>query len=419
MYPIYPEQVLDATTYEPNQALVGQQVQVVTRNTTTPYPIFTAAGDPIPDSLVTVTAAVSTPTFYIDTDTPETVYLDWYDAGSGQRGPIDFEEVVRQTMLDARDAMEALAQGVVRSVNGLTPDENGDVTVEGAGGGVDDDGLAELIETPASATAQALTALYGPGSLFLDLDDPIPPGTPDGTLVFRNAGGGGAGPVAPVVYMVDDFERTVAAGSIGDPSGGGSYAALDVASDWSVSGGAARWIAPAAGTRTGYFRSDDYSQANVEIVGAVSQQSGGAGNRYWFIAPRRVAAAATQYGANIVLRGATASRPLQVDLGLQKGANEGDLSALTAGVLTTGAFGQRVLFKVRITQVDASTTRVQARIWLEGQTEPTTWQKDATDTTSAQQGAGSLHIGIRQNNAETLGSEARLHEYEVRSVVDG
>src|SRR5690606_38461832 len=87
------------------------------------------------------------------------------------------------------------------------------------------------------------------------------------------------------------------------------------------------------------------------------------------------------------------------------------------GVLTTGTFGQRIQFKVRITQVDAATTRVQARVWLEGTTEPTTWQRDATDTTVALQGPGSLHIGIRQNGAETIGSEARVHEYEVRSIV--
>lgn len=99
MYPIYSAWVLDATTLLPNAALKGQQVQVVTRNTTTPYPIFNAASDPIASSLVTVTESASTPTVYIDTDTPETVYLDWYDAGTGQRGPIWFEEVSRQSAM--------------------------------------------------------------------------------------------------------------------------------------------------------------------------------------------------------------------------------------------------------------------------------------------------------------------------------
>jgi hypothetical protein len=139
MYPIYPEQVLDATTYEPNQALVGQQVQVVTRNTTTPYPIYDAAGDPISDSLVTVTAAVSTPTFYIDTDTPETVYLDWYDAGSGQRGPIDFEEVLRQTMIDGRDEIAQARQEIQDYIAANPPGSGGGVTDHGQLSGLLDD----------------------------------------------------------------------------------------------------------------------------------------------------------------------------------------------------------------------------------------------------------------------------------------
>jgi hypothetical protein len=107
MYPIYPAWVLDATTLLPNAALVGQQVQVVTRNTTTPYPIYDAASDPIPSSLMTVTPAGTTPTVYIDTVTPGSVYLDWYDAASGQRGPIWFEEVSRQASLAAQAAAEA------------------------------------------------------------------------------------------------------------------------------------------------------------------------------------------------------------------------------------------------------------------------------------------------------------------------
>lgn len=414
MYPIYPAWVLDATTLLPNAALKGQQVQVVTRNTTTPYPIFDAASDPIIDSLVTVTQAASTPTVYIDTETPETVYLDWYDSASGARGPIWFEEVSRQSAAAAHAAAAELAVGVVRSVNGHGPDEDGVVEIDASG--VDDTGLAELIENPASATAIALTSIYGPGRIDLDLDDPIPPGTPDGTMVLRSAGGGTPPPV-PVVYMTDDFERTVAAGSVGTPSGGGTYAAIDIAADWSVGSGAGIWKAPAAGSRSGYLRSSTYSQETVEIVGMISQVTGAVGNRVFTIAPRRIAASSVQYGANIVLRGSTATRPLQVDLGLQKGATEGDLQASVAGVVTTGALGALVRFRMRVIQLDPATTQVQARVWLDGTTEPTTWQRDATDTTAALQGAGTLSIGVRQNSGETIGSEARIHEYTVQSVV--
>src|SRR5690606_29858572 len=139
MYPIHPAQVLDAETYLPNAALVGQQVRVVERGTTTPYPIYDGAGDPISGSLVTITQAVTTPTIWIDTETPETVYLDWYDEGSGTRGPIDFEEVLREAARAAAAAAQAALAtvqeyepGSVLSVNGQT----GHVTIDtGSGSG--------------------------------------------------------------------------------------------------------------------------------------------------------------------------------------------------------------------------------------------------------------------------------------------
>lgn len=129
-YPIYSAPVRDEVTGEFNQALVGQQVQIVTRGTATPYPIQDAAADPIPDSLLTVQSSFCTPTFYIDTEDPTGVYLDWYDAGSGARGPVDFEQVLRE--------LAQAAVGAVKSVNSLTPDETGNVVVETGGGGVTD-----------------------------------------------------------------------------------------------------------------------------------------------------------------------------------------------------------------------------------------------------------------------------------------
>lgn len=411
LYRVDGAQVRDAITGELNRDLVGQPIRIVVRDTTTPFPIQDNAGDPIPDSDLIVMATFEIPWFWIDAVTPADLYLDWLHVASGARGPVNFEAVLREM---AR-AAQAAGDAAVKTVNGAAPDADGNVVVE-AGGGVDDTGMAELIDTPASATALALSGLYGPQNVFLDTLDPLPPGTPEGALIFRNAGGGG-GPVVPVVYLTDNFERTVAAGSIGAPSGGGTYSALDIPTDWSVAGGAGVWKAPAAGARGGFFRSADYSQANVEIVGSISQASGNVGNRTFGIAPRRIAAAGTNYTANIVLRGPAASRPFQVDLGLQKGVTEGDLLSLSPGVVTTGAFGQRVEFRVRITQVDPATTRVQARVWLEGTDEPATWQRDATDTTAAMQGPGSLAILVRQNTPETIGSEARIHEYTVRSIV--
>lgn len=120
MYPIYSAWVLDAQTLLPNTALKGQLVQVVTRNTTTAYPIYDAASDLIPSSLVTVTQGATTPTVYIDTVTPETVYLDWYDAGSGARGPINFEEVSRQSAVSSATSSGGSATSAATSATAAT-----------------------------------------------------------------------------------------------------------------------------------------------------------------------------------------------------------------------------------------------------------------------------------------------------------
>src|SRR5687767_3165371 len=113
----------------------------------------------------------------------------------------------------------------VRTVNGVGPDEDGDVEIT-VTGGIDDAGVAALVSTPTSALALALAELYGVGVIFLDLDEPRPPDLPVGTIVYRVAGGTTPPPV-PIEYMRDDFERVVAAGSIGAPSSGGSYSLID------------------------------------------------------------------------------------------------------------------------------------------------------------------------------------------------
>lgn len=107
LYLVYDAWVRDAVTKEMVTSLAGQQVQIVYRDTTTPAVIVDAAGDPIPDSLLTVTALITTPRFWIDTTSPADLYLDWYDAGSGARGPVDFDAVLRDAALAAQAAAEA------------------------------------------------------------------------------------------------------------------------------------------------------------------------------------------------------------------------------------------------------------------------------------------------------------------------
>lgn len=167
-YLIEASTVRNAETGEVDPALIGQSITVVERGTTTPVTIREQGTlDPISGSLLTVTTAYTLPPFILDdadigTD-PEDLYLDWYDAGSGKRGPIGFEAVMREIAKEARtaaEAAEAATTGVVRSINGQVPDENGAITVSGAGGS---------------------------GVLVLAEAEAVPVGTPSGTLIARSA----------------------------------------------------------------------------------------------------------------------------------------------------------------------------------------------------------------------------------------
>lgn len=115
LYRVDDAQVRDAVTGELNTALVGQQVQIVVRDTTTPFPIEDSAGDPITDSLLTVTPVFTTPRFWIDTTTPADLYLDWYHASSGARGPVSFDAVLRDAAATA--VVEAAASAAAAAAS--------------------------------------------------------------------------------------------------------------------------------------------------------------------------------------------------------------------------------------------------------------------------------------------------------------
>lgn len=109
LYRVNGAQVRDAITGELNRDLVGQPIQIVVRDTTTPFPIQDNAGDPIPDSELIVMGTMEIPWFWIDAASPADLYLDWLHVASGARGPVDFDAVLRDEARAARVAAEAAA----------------------------------------------------------------------------------------------------------------------------------------------------------------------------------------------------------------------------------------------------------------------------------------------------------------------
>jgi hypothetical protein len=109
--------VRDAVTGEFHTGLVGEPVQIIDGliSTPTPYPIQDAAGDPIPSSLVTVQSSFSLPTYYVDTASPADLYMDWYHAGSGARGRVDFDAVLRDAAAASATSSAASAASAAAS----------------------------------------------------------------------------------------------------------------------------------------------------------------------------------------------------------------------------------------------------------------------------------------------------------------
>ena len=96
-YTVYSAAVRDPVTGEFRTDLVGRQVVVITRGTTTPFPIQTSTGDPISGSLVTVQPSFCAQTFDINVTDPSDLYLDWLDIGTGEHGGLDFDAVLRRS----------------------------------------------------------------------------------------------------------------------------------------------------------------------------------------------------------------------------------------------------------------------------------------------------------------------------------
>lgn len=120
LYRVDDAQVRDAATGALLTSLVGQQVQIVFRDTTNPAPILDETSSPISGSLLTVTPVFTVPRFWIDTVTPADLYLDWLDPVSGVRGPVNFEAVLRDSAADAATSSAASAASALASENAAT-----------------------------------------------------------------------------------------------------------------------------------------------------------------------------------------------------------------------------------------------------------------------------------------------------------
>ena len=387
LVPVYQAQVVDEATGRLLDALKGQPVQIVLRGTTTPAPIFHfATEDPIANSMLTVNDNWSLPEHKVETGgDAANLYLDWLDPASGARGPVRFEEALRAEMRAARERIEAVADRIESAPSG----------------GVNDEGIGELIVNSMSATALALAARYGPGFIVLELGEPRPADLPPGTVIIRTGAGSGGTPVVPT-YVSDLFERTVASGW-GTADTGGPWTTSST-NKTSVSGGAARAQTVASEIQGGILQG--FSQLDTETH-LVTSLGNTAGARLVRVQTRRTGSstfqqyAVRQYGAS------HATSPGRVDVSIDDGAT------YVTGVLTGVAADQKFHIKVRVTGV--SPTLVQIKVWLDGTPEPATWSASGNVATGPQV-AGYGGIYFYSTSSEPGTAQHALHEFEIKGV---
>jgi hypothetical protein len=82
-----------------------------------------------------------------------------------------------------------------------------------------------------------------------------------------------------------------------------------------------------------------------------------------------------------------------ISISLLRSAADGSSTVLGTETVVPGlSYTPGVFLTVRLQVTRTSPTTIQARVWAAGTTEPSTWQKTATDTTAALQAAGRIGL---------------------------
>lgn len=195
-----------------------------------------------------------------------------------------------------------------------------------------------------------------------------------------------APPPPPGVLAADDFRRQVTGGWGTAPTGGAwSFAAP--ASLYSVNGSSGLIQLPAASggtTRlTGFTSTDTDLRLSVALDKLPST-----GNVYLTIQGRRSATAGS-YASKVIVS-AAGKVTIQIVRVAANGGNEVVVQSSVAVAGVTYTPGAKLDIRVKVT--GASPTLVETKTWLDGTTEPATWQRSATDSTPELQGGGGLAI---------------------------
>lgn len=188
----------------------------------------------------------------------------------------------------------------------------------------------------------------------------------------------------------DSFQRTVPSGW-GNADTGGRWTVAGTPWAWSVAPGAASAGVAPNGQEIGYLSQFNIQDTNVLERAVLPRCTGSGTNCDSYVLARYTAAYNPTYYRVGVIQGAGTDVKIR--------AQRSDGSSLASDVDTRIAAKDQeaVWFRVEVTGTNPTT--IQARAWLDGTTEPSTWLLNITDGNSAEQKAGM--VGVRFRNEDT------------------
>lgn len=194
------------------------------------------------------------------------------------------------------------------------------------------------------------------------------------------------------VVAKDDFSRTVAAGGWGSADTGGAWTLSGGSAAFSVADGVGKVAVPIGGTREARLTGVSGTDATVEATVATDVVPT-AGTTSVTVIARRVDT--SYYGARVRFETGGVVRLYllrdEVSLG----------SAVISGTYTPGT-----AIKVKVRVSGTTPTQLQAKAWFASDPEPSSWTKEASDSTAAMQAAG--YLALRNSTSSASGSAVNV-----------
>lgn len=202
--------------------------------------------------------------------------------------------------------------------------------------------------------------------------------------------------VAPSAYAADTFGRTITDGW-GSAGTGGRYRLSGTAADFDVPGSSGTMVVRPGATRAASL--PDAVARDVSLSGRfrTDRMATGSGT-FGYVVARQSSDARNEYRAKLQL---LPDGRVLVGVNRSLGGTETSVGS-TAATGVTYTSGTWLRYRVRVTGTGPTTIRV--RVWRDGASEPSTWQVQVTDSSSALQGAGAVGLRAYASSSATRAS---------------